>query len=181
MSSSSVYLLFVCSGLITHPQWLFALVLQMNVSGNAIYFMSGQPWAQQGPIWVQCFKPCHNLSMESMAATKASRQNLLSTQAHSLPYPWWGVQVGIPGMSFTAPKKEFYSLKWLQFKGVWMCVCVWRWNNLQSFFECFLCERLKWLLFSFLTDNQHWHSKLMQNSHLSISLCCLALCLPRLK
>lgn len=59
-------------------------------------------------------------------------------------------------------------------------MCVSRWDNLPSFFEHFLCERLKWLLFSFLTGNKHWHSKLTWNSHLSIPLCCLALCLLHL-
>lgn len=58
-----------------------------------------------------------------MAAIKASRQILI--QAHSLPHPWQGVQVGINTWHVIyCPKNDFYSLKWLQFKAVWMCVCL---------------------------------------------------------
>lgn len=79
-------------------------------------------------------------------------------------------------MSFTAPTRSF-----IHWSGCYLrefgCVYVSRWNNLPQFFESFFCERLKWLLFLFRTGNKHWHSKLMLDSYLSISLCCLALCL----
>jgi len=87
MSSYSTYLLFICSGLITHPH-----------RPVCSHFSDGRLWKccllyvwamlnKMGPILVQSFKPYHNLNVKSTTAIKTSRQIPSSSQAHSLPCP----------------------------------------------------------------------------------------------